>query len=51
MSAMDLVSQLQQLSVGREEAPPGRKDGPLLAMKHQADVADKPSPPYHPASL
>ena len=27
------------------------KDVLLLAMKHQADVADKPSPPYHPASL
>ena len=51
MSAMNLVSQLQQLSVEREEAPPAGKDGPLLAMKHQSDVADKPSPPYHPASL
>ena len=51
MSAMDLVSQLQQLSVGREDVPPAGKDVPLSAMKHQADVSDKPSPPYHPASL
>ena len=51
MSAMDLVSQLQQLSVGREHVPPAGKDVPLSAMKHQTDVADKPSPPYYPASL
>ena len=51
MSTMDLVSQLQQLSVGREDSQPTKKDILLSAMKHQADVADKPSPPYHPASL
>ena len=51
MSAMDLVSQLQQLSVGREDLPPVGTQVPLLANAHQTDGVAKTKTPYHPASL